>query len=195
MESTVPFASKCGGWRTSFNRAIFLQQLETVRQLLRLVVLQLTFLAMPSEYGCIFGMSRTTGNIKATEVHLTHMKHVTLAVMCGQEDRPFWFCFFKLEKPHYGIRLPRYSKDDELRIVEQNAKAQITDQVRFADLYANVEFSTTTPLPHHVFEQFFFDRICLVGDSVHKVSILLKASLIPVTNLFAVQPHFWPGRQ
>lgn len=124
--------------------------------------------SVPSEYGCIFGISRTTGDIKATQVHLTHMKDVTLAVMCGQQDRPFWFCFFKLEKPHYGIRLPRYSKDDELRIIEQNAKAQITEQVRFADLYANVEFSTTTPLPHHVFEQFYFERICLVGDSVHK---------------------------
>ncbi|EOD45841.1 putative monooxygenase fad-binding protein [Neofusicoccum parvum UCRNP2] len=99
--------------------------------------------SVPSEYGCIFGISRTTGDIKATQVHLTHMKDVTLAVMCGQQDRPFWFCFFKLEKPHYGIRLPRYSKDDELRIVEQNAKAQIT-------------------------EQFYFERICLVGDSVHK---------------------------
>ncbi|OJD30262.1 fad binding domain-containing protein [Diplodia corticola] len=124
--------------------------------------------SMPSEYGCIFGISKTTGDIKATEVHLTHMKDAVIAVMCGQKDRPFWFCFFKLEKPHYGIRLPRYTTEDELRIVEQNAKARITDRVQFADLYANVEFSTTTPLPHHVFDNFFFDRICLVGDSVHK---------------------------
>lgn len=92
--------------------------------------------------------------------------------MCGQGDRPFWFYFFKLDKPHNGFPVPRFTKEDERKIVDNEGDLPVTDHVRFKDLYANVEFSTTTALPHHVFPRFYFERIMLIGDSVHKVNTL-----------------------
>ncbi|EKG12549.1 Monooxygenase FAD-binding protein [Macrophomina phaseolina MS6] len=128
--------------------------------------------AIPTEWGCIFAISKPTGDIKATDINVTHKKGGTLACMCGQGDRPFWFYFFKLDKPHYGFPVPRFTKEDEQRIVEKEGDLPATEQVRLKDLFANVEFSTTTALPHHVYPQFFFERIFLVGDSVHKFNPL-----------------------
>jgi 2-polyprenyl-6-methoxyphenol hydroxylase-like FAD-dependent oxidoreductase len=124
---------------------------------------------MRTDYGCIFGISKPTGDIKESEVHLTHKKGVSLAVMAGLGDRPFWFCFFKLPKTHRGITLPKFTKEDEVRIAENERNTPVTTKVTFGQLYDNVETSTTTPLPDHVFKQWHFGRIILLGDSVHKV--------------------------
>jgi 2-polyprenyl-6-methoxyphenol hydroxylase-like FAD-dependent oxidoreductase len=124
---------------------------------------------MRTDYGCIFGISKPTGDIKESEVHLTHKKGVSLAVMAGLGDRLFWFCFFKLPQTHRGITLPTFTKEDEVRIAENERNTPVTTKVTFGQLYDNVETSTTTPLPDHVFKQWHFGRIILLGDSVHKV--------------------------
>lgn len=129
---------------------------------------------MRTEYGCIFGISKPTGNLKATEVHLTHKKDTSLAVMVGPKNVPYWFLFFKLKEPHLGISLPRYTEDDEISIVSKDAETRVTNDIVFGQLYKNVSFSTITPLPHHVFKTWYFGRIMLIGDSVHKACTSLS---------------------
>ncbi|KAF7555017.1 hypothetical protein G7Z17_g2516 [Cylindrodendrum hubeiense] len=124
--------------------------------------------AMKTEYGCIFGLSSPTGNLKATEVHLTHKKDVTIACMVGPKNIPYWFLFFKLPQTHGGVDLPRYSREDEIALASQEAETCINSSVKFKQLYDNVSFSTTTALPHHVFSKWHFGRIILIGDSAHK---------------------------
>ena len=133
---------------------------------------------MITEYGCIFGMSKPTGGLKASEVHLVHKKDVSIACMIGPEDKPFWFLFFKLPETIVGENLPRYTKADELALVMCEADTLVTPDVSFKQLYDNVTFSTTTPLPHHVFEPWYSDRVILVGDSVHKVCFHSTQSLV-----------------
>jgi len=125
---------------------------------------------MRTEYGCIFGISSKTGDVKTSQVTLTHKKDRTIAVMPGLEDRPFWFCFFKLHEPVNDIGMPRYTHNDEQRIVNEERSTHVIEETTFGQLYDNALFTTTTALPHHVFEDWYFQRIMLIGDAAHKVS-------------------------
>ncbi|KAM5364062.1 hypothetical protein ACJZ2D_011679 [Fusarium nematophilum] len=88
--------------------------------------------------------------------------------MIGPEDKPYWFLFFKLADRIVGDSLPRFTKADEIALASLEADMLVTPDVSFKELYENVQFSTTTPLPHHVFDPWFVGRVMLVGDSIHK---------------------------
>lgn len=155
---------------------------------------------MITEYGCIFGMSRPTGPLKSSQVHLVHKTGVSIACMVGPGDKPFWFLFFQLPEEITGENLPRYSEEDELALALCEANTLVTPEVNFGQLYENVLFSTTTPLPHHVFEPWSPGRVMVVGDLVHKVRccILPKSTgskLIKNLVRCTVQPHFWTRGQ
>ncbi|KPM46506.1 hypothetical protein AK830_g175 [Neonectria ditissima] len=124
--------------------------------------------AVKTEYGCIFGMSKPTGDLKTSEAHLTHKKGITIACIVGPKNIPYWFLFFKLPQVHTGVDLPRYSQEFELGLAKQEAETCINASVKFKQLYANKTFTTTTPLPHHVFSRWHLGRVMLIGDSAHK---------------------------
>jgi hypothetical protein len=58
----------------------------------------------------------------------------------------------------------------------------ITDKVTFGQIYAKKLTSTLTPLHEYVLEKWYFDRMILIGDSVHKVSRNSLQSTLDLAN-------------
>ncbi|RYP90968.1 hypothetical protein DL770_002884 [Monosporascus sp. CRB-9-2] len=102
------------------------------------------------EYGCIFGISSPTNDLKAREDFQVHDKGLMLGVMIGLDD------------------------GDEAAMVKSHGSKLVKPGTTFADIYRNKRVSHTTPLPHHCFDRWHYKRIMCIGDSVHKVDAAFR---------------------
>ncbi|EUC51246.1 hypothetical protein COCMIDRAFT_79568 [Bipolaris oryzae ATCC 44560] len=127
---------------------------------------------MSTEYKCVFGISKSPGDVGATNVCFTHKKNRTIAVMAGHENRLFWFLFIRLDKPHYGTDLPRFEKTAALEYVREEARDMITPSLSFGEIFENSETWDATMVSHHVFKDWSWGRVFLLGDSAQKFHIL-----------------------
>ncbi|EMR65285.1 putative fad binding domain protein [Eutypa lata UCREL1] len=121
-----------------------------------------------TEYGCIFGISNPTNDLKAGEDFQVHDKGLMLGVMIGSDEVVYWFLIFACPEILLGLDFPRYSEDDEAAMVKAHSQKLVKDGTVFGDLYRNKRVSHMTPLPHHCFDRWHYKRIMCVGDSAHK---------------------------
>lgn len=133
-------------------------------------------LAVPVDYGCIFGISKPCEGIEAGASNSVFRKHESYIVNGGPAGRVYWFCFFKLPKRAYGNSIPRYSKEDERRILAQRENDDITPGLKFRKVLDNKITSVLVPLQEYVFEKWYYQRIITIGDSAHKV----RETFLPV---------------
>jgi 2-polyprenyl-6-methoxyphenol hydroxylase-like FAD-dependent oxidoreductase len=132
--------------------------------------------SVPCYYKCIFGMSQPIEELtKGT--HYIYNDNFSYLVMVGPGGKFYWFLFVKLPVPLYGRDIPRYTKEDELKLARQHASDQITPEVTFGQLYEAKTTSTLTPLHEWVFQKWHYNRIITIGDAAHKV---LSAHCPPV---------------
>ncbi|OTB04618.1 hypothetical protein M426DRAFT_73394 [Hypoxylon sp. CI-4A] len=123
---------------------------------------------VPAYYQCNFGIAKdVAGWEKGANVFTTGYGRSFL-VASGPGNRVFWFLFVKLPETKYGKEIPKYTKEDEAAFIKEHATAQITEDITLGDVYAKRISSTLTPLHEVVFKKWFFQRIVLLGDSVHK---------------------------
>ncbi|KAH7551418.1 hypothetical protein BM1_09734 [Bipolaris maydis] len=127
---------------------------------------------MRTEYKCVFGISKSPGDVGATNVSFTHKKNRTIAVMAGHENRLFWFLFVRLDKPHYGTDIPRFEKAAALEYIREEARDMITPNLSLGEVFENSETWDATMVPHHAFEDWSWGRMFLLGDSAQKFHIL-----------------------
>lgn len=141
------------------------------------------------EYGCIFGVSRPTGDLKSSQSHITRREAgPIITVIVGPNDTPSWFLWFKLPEDTHGVNIPRFTAEDELALAEQESETYVSANVKFKDLYKNVIFSRTTALPIHASPTWHFGRFVLIGDSVHKVrdSIMKSYKTCQLTRMWCL---------
>jgi hypothetical protein len=65
--------------------------------------------------------------------------------------------------------MPRYTKEQENRLLEKHKGNKILDDLTFGDIVNKNITYTLTALPEHVFKKWHFQRIITLGDSAHKV--------------------------
>ncbi|KAK3987578.1 hypothetical protein QBC44DRAFT_399988 [Cladorrhinum sp. PSN332] len=117
---------------------------------------------------CIFGISREVeGWPEHVSVYISG-SGVSFLVASGPERRCYWFVFVQLPETKYGKEIPRYTKQDEALLADKYANARIMESVTFGEIYAKRFSSTLTPLHEVVFDKWCFERMVLIGDSVHK---------------------------
>ena len=133
------------------------------------VLTQSLTLGVNTEYGCIFGISNPTNDLKAGEDFQVHDKGLMLGVMIGSDEVVYWFLIFACPEILLGLDFPRYSEDDEAAMVKAHSQKLVKDGTVFGDLYRNKRVSHMTPLPHHCFDRWHYKRIMCVGVSAHKV--------------------------
>lgn len=133
------------------------------------VVLILSVIEVQTEYGCVFGISNRTNDLKAGEVIHIHESDILIGILTGHDDIVYWFLIFSCPKLE-GLDLPRYSSQDESDIVARAASMQIKPGTTFADIYKNKTRTNMSPLPYYAFERWHYKRLICIGDSIHKVS-------------------------
>ncbi|KAL4810805.1 hypothetical protein BDV18DRAFT_155418 [Aspergillus unguis] len=123
---------------------------------------------MPCDYGCIFGISNPCHGIVPGSSNSVFKKHQSYIVNGGPEGRVYWFYFFKLAKRAYGKDIPIYTKEDEQRILAQQANDNITPTLKFQEMLDKKVSTALVPLQEYIFRQWYFKRIITIGDSAHK---------------------------
>ncbi|TQN68038.1 FAD-dependent monooxygenase andE [Colletotrichum shisoi] len=122
---------------------------------------------LPTVYKCIFGIS-IMRDWSAGTTQTNFNKHFSYLVIAGPRNRVYWFLFVNTGTTHYGPELPRFSKEDEEKLVEEHRGDKITESLTFGELYSAKISSALTPLPEYVFKKWHFNRIMTIGDAAHK---------------------------
>lgn len=127
---------------------------------------------MPTDYKCIFGISKSTSGIPQYSMNRVANKHRSYLVVTGPDYKVYWFLFVNVGKTCYGSDPPRYSEKDEAAVAQEYQHDNITEKCTFGDLYASRTVSVLTALPEYVFKKWHFKRIITIGDSAHKVGLI-----------------------
>lgn len=143
---------------------------------------------MPCDYGCIFGISNPCEGINPGDLHSVFRKSASYLVLGGLGSRVFWFYFFNLGKRVHSPLIPRYTKEDEAKLVSERHNDPILPGLKFGDLLKKKISSTMTALPEYVFKKWHYGRMVTVGDSAHKVRLKLSA-LFAIADFLVVRAH------
>lgn len=77
--------------------------------------------------------------------------------------------FQNIGNKYEGEELPHFSKQDEETLAKEHWNDQVTENIKFGDMYAARISSVLTALPEYVFKKWHFRRIVTIGDAAHKV--------------------------
>ncbi|KAJ0416307.1 hypothetical protein BJY00DRAFT_304207 [Aspergillus carlsbadensis] len=124
---------------------------------------------LPSDYGCVFGISTPCTSIAPGTMNPVIHKHTSYLVIGGPGGRVYWFFFFKLPQRAYGDDIPVFTKEDEKRVLAAHGDDNITPTLKFQQIIDNQISVALVPLQEYVFRKWHFNRILTIGDSAHKV--------------------------
>lgn len=123
----------------------------------------------------MFGICSKVPQISSNSVHSILNEKFSYLVGGGRNDRTYWFLAVHMGKTFYGADIPKFTKEDEQKIIERHWNDYITPDLRFSDLYRRSHFSFYTPLQEQVYKMWYFERMLTIGDASHKVSIKLPS--------------------
>ncbi|EED22255.1 monooxygenase, putative [Talaromyces stipitatus ATCC 10500] len=121
-------------------------------------------------YLCVFGVSQDVPCWVQGETYSVFGKGYSQLVVSGPDkSKIYWFFFARLPETRYGKDIPRrYNREMETQIIKKYEHRPVTKTVTFGQLYAKRSVSTLTPLHEYTHEEWFFNRISIMGDSAHK---------------------------
>ncbi|KAI1083641.1 FAD/NAD(P)-binding domain-containing protein [Whalleya microplaca] len=123
---------------------------------------------VPSYYQCSFGIAQDVENWPGGEQCFVTGRGKAFLVVSGPGGRCYWFLFVKYPEVKYGKNIPKYSNADEMRFVKEHEGLAIKENVTFGQVYTKRVTSALTALHEVIYKKWFFGRILLIGDSVHK---------------------------
>lgn len=129
-------------------------------------------LAVPCFQAAVFGISTPPPKVKVHAGVMTYNNGFILSVLPGVDKRLYWFFFLNLDEPAYGKDAPRFTKDDEARVVRDHLDEPVMPGLKLGDLYCRSEVTVMTALQEHVFKKWHFQRIITFGDAAHKVGLI-----------------------
>ncbi|KAI1323102.1 FAD/NAD(P)-binding domain-containing protein [Xylariaceae sp. FL0255] len=125
---------------------------------------------VPCYYQCSFGIAQNVPNWSMSEQCFTCGNHTSFLVVSGPDNRVYWFLFVKLPTVVRGKAIPHYTKEDEAEFVSKYKDSKVREFLTFGELYACRLQSTLTAIHEVVYKKWFFGRVMLIGDSVHKTN-------------------------
>lgn len=149
---------------------------------------------MKAEYACIFGISSPIEGLKAGEQVNAFYDGLTIITIHGKGGRIFWFMIKKMEKKFTYPDRPRFPPEDVKRVVATIGQYRIWGNIYVKDLWDRKEVMSMTPLEENVFETWYYDRMVLLGDSVHKVCVIYHSIFALLLRLIKqMTPNFGQG--
>lgn len=117
----------------------------------------------------MFGVCHGVTELEDGVLHSSFNKHFSYLLGAGANGHAYFILFFNLGKTLYGSDVPKFTAEDEERIVREHWDDQLTENLRFGALYQRKVRSVCTPLHEYVFKRWHFGRIMTIGDACHKV--------------------------
>lgn len=134
---------------------------------------------VPTEYCCIFGISKSTDLFKRTSQYVLGQGHSYL-IASAPGNRIYWFLFKKIQIPVRGLynQIPRYTETEKDALAERHYDDSLGDGLCFGHLYDLRITATLQALPEVVFNKWHYGRIVTIGDAAHKVTYLRESLLL-----------------
>ncbi|GME33698.1 Monooxygenase FAD-binding protein [Neofusicoccum parvum] len=124
---------------------------------------------LQSDSKCIFGISKRPSGLQAGPIQINaFFDGWNYMMLSAPQDRLYWFFFNGMEKAS-GKDIPKFTKEDEVRLAKQHFGDYVTETTTFEDIYNNRQCSTLVAVEEHVFARWHFGRIIVIGDAAHKV--------------------------
>lgn len=133
---------------------------------------------METEYVCVFGISSPINGLYIGEQVNALYDCLTIATVHGKGGRIFWFIIKKLEKKFTYPDRPRFSPETVEEIITDLKSFRIWKNICVKDLWDHKIVASMSPLEENLFRTWHYDRMLLIGDSVHKVCIHLFSMII-----------------
>lgn len=144
----------------------------------------------------MFGISLPIPGLQSGEHINRYGDKFCVITFHGKGNRVFWFIIQKLDRAYTYPNAPRYSLKDAATLCSKLQNVTILDDISVGDLWKTREVASMTALEEGLFETWHFNRIVLLGDSIHKVgsiplvhSDLLKLQLLK--NFFSDDTKHW----
>jgi FAD dependent monooxygenase len=126
--------------------------------------------AFTVEYACVFGISEQLPSLRAGEHINSYSNGLCVITFHGEKGRIFWFLLVKLQEKTTYPNTPRFSASDAASLCNKFARFRVSEDVCVSDLWMHKLCASMTALEEGILERWHYDRIVLLGDSVHKVS-------------------------
>ncbi|KAI1412765.1 FAD binding domain protein [Hypoxylon sp. FL1857] len=124
---------------------------------------------MKTNYKLLLGMgpgAPELGEADMTVCHNTKQSMMTLT----QPDHTYFSVYFKLDKPYAWPTRKRYTAEEAEAAAESVADHAVSDQAVFGELWRKRDRAALIGVEEGVLDHWYYDRIALVGDCVHKMT-------------------------
>ncbi|XHF96424.1 hypothetical protein AWENTII_000062 [Aspergillus wentii] len=122
-------------------------------------------------FACVFGISSQIDGLVSGEHTVNNLDGLTILTFHGKSGRVFWFVIKKLDQTYTYPNAPRFSTDDAALLCGQLGNVRVWKDVCIKDIWKNREVVSMTALEEGFFQTWHCDRIVLMGDSVHKMTV------------------------
>lgn len=160
----------------------------------KLLVLICACLGLRIEYACVFGISHPIPGLRSGEHINRYGDKFCIITFHGKGDRVFWFIIQKFDRAYAYSDAPRCSPKDAAMLCKKLYHVVILGTVTVGDLWEAREVASMTSLEEGLFQTWHFDRIVLLGDSVHKVRCNWLPKILMAKRFF-LRWHQISGRE
>ena len=129
----------------------------------------LAYSGLTVEYTCVFGISNPISGLETGEHINRYGDKFSVITFHGKDGRVFWFIIQKLDETYVYPNAPRYSPEHAAHLCGKLADVSILGDICVGDLWENRVVASMTALEEGLLKTWHFNRIVLLGDSVHKV--------------------------
>lgn len=128
---------------------------------------------MSIEYACIFGASPTVPGLDERHLHSRVDNGTAFILVPGVNGRLSWFIIVRLDKKYQYGSAPRFSVNDAAAWGERLTDKTIWKDIKFEQVWQSRQTVDMTALEETIFRNWSCGRIVCIGDSMHKVCMLL----------------------
>lgn len=179
MASTVEFCKRCSVMLKLITLAVNIFQ-KTVRHYVYLHIalkVLIMIIGFKCTYKALVGIGKAPEGIPQDQ-GFKNFREGRSYLCVGGLDRKFYFSLFvRNQEVTQGDAIPRYTEQDRDALVATYKDDIVYPGLTFGEVYQNRTCSTLLPIEEGMLPNCFYKRMVLVGDSWHKVSHLMRASL------------------
>ncbi|KAL2807716.1 FAD binding domain protein [Aspergillus granulosus] len=124
---------------------------------------------LKTRYKCLVGLSRGVPNFDPGSMTVVHYDGFSF-LLFTHPDLIFWFVFIQLDQTYSYPHFPKYTQEDIASQAAALSGLQITEQVRFREIWDNRLRGELVNIEEGIFDHWHFGRTVLVGDAAHKVT-------------------------